>query len=172
MHCAVPQSILVKNFLDFCITTLTWWLLGWSLAFGDNANNNSKWFAGAITWPINGPDADYATFFFQGTFASASATIISGAVAERSILKSYLTYTAFVTSFVYPVLVHWAWSGDGWLAALGFHDFAGSGVVHACGGLSALVFAKALGPRIGRFGLKEGQVYPMKVRSWICLAYP
>merc|ERR1711957_265501 len=118
---------------------------------------------------------DYASFFFQFTFAATAATIVAGTVAERCKMQAYLLYSVFLTSFVYPVIVHSIWNADGFLTALtdgdvdtpadrlggvGMIDFAGSGVVHMTGGCTALVAAIVLGPRVGRFYDADGQVLP------------
>ena len=95
---------------------------------------------------------NYAHWFFQFTFCTTAATIVSGAVAERCDLMAYFTYSTVLSGFVYPIAAHWAWTGQGWLAGHGYTDFAGSGVVHLLGGVCAFVGAAFLGPRIGRFG--------------------
>jgi Amt family ammonium transporter len=101
----------------------------------------------------------YKTWFFQVVFAATAATIVSGAMAERTQFKSYLIYTCFISAFIYPISGHWAWAADGWLAKFGFHDFAGSTVVHSVGGWAALMGAIVLGPRLGKYVKgKDGKV--------------
>jgi len=104
--------------------------------------------------PMNDP-LFYRDWFFQVVFAATAATIVSGAMAERTQFKSYLIYTAFISAFIYPVSGHWIWGG-GWLAGLGFHDFAGSTVVHSVGGWAALMGAAVLGPRTGKYVSANG----------------
>jgi Amt family ammonium transporter len=106
----------------------------------------------------------YKTWFFQVVFAATAATIVSGAMAERTQFKSYLIYTCFISAFIYPISGHWIWSPDGWLAALGFHDFAGSTVVHSVGGWAALMGAAVVGPRIGKY--KKGADGKVSVKAF------
>ena len=163
------KNILLKNVLDACMGALTWYFIGYGFAYdsdGANANGfigrNGKDFALAgasasdTVAHVNG--TDWVAWYFQFAFAAAAATIVSGAVAERCALSAYLIYTCFITGFMYPVVVHWVWDESGWLSAFnpnatltGCVDFAGSGVVHMTGGWSALVGAKIIGPRLGRF---------------------
>ena len=146
-------NILMKNLMDFCIGTPIFWLLGFGLMFGG---------AGAL---IGGFDpfvqGDYAGilpegvpfmafFIFQTVFCATAATIVSGAMAERTKFSAYCIYSLLISALVYPISGHWIWGG-GWLAQLGFHDFAGSTAVHMVGGTAALVGAKVLGPRIGKY---------------------
>ena len=146
-------NILMKNLMDFCIGTPVFWLVGFGIMFGGT---------GAI---IGGFDpmamGDYsailpegvpflAFFIFQTVFCATAATIVSGAMAERTKFISYCIYSLMISLLVYPVSGHWIWGG-GWLSQLGFHDFAGSTAVHMVGGVSALVGAKILGPRIGKY---------------------
>ena len=151
-------NILMKNLMDFCIGTPVFWLLGFGLMFGG---------AGAL---VGGFDplvrGDYsailpegvplmAFFIFQTVFCATSATIVSGAMAERTKFISYCIYSLIISAVIYPVSGHWIWGG-GWLSQLGFHDFAGSTAVHMVGGIAALVGAKLLGPRIGKYD-KDGK---------------
>lgn len=146
-------NILMKNLMDFCIGTPVFWLLGFGLMFGS---------AGAL---VGGFDpfvrGDYsailpegvpffAFFIFQTVFCATAATIVSGAMAERTKFISYCIYSLLISAVVYPISGHWIWGG-GWLSQLGFHDFAGSTAVHMVGGVASLIGAKILGPRIGKY---------------------
>lgn len=141
-------NILIKNMLDVFLGGIAFWLVGYPIAFGTGNGwiGTTYWASAAL------PDLALAHWCFQFVFAATSATIVSGSVAERCSFNAYFIYSIMLTGFVYPVIAHWAWSGDGWLGAQSYHDFAGSGVVHLTGGVSALVGAIMLGPRIGRFG--------------------
>ncbi|MFP3153227.1 ammonium transporter [Lachnospiraceae bacterium ZAX-1] len=152
-------NIIMKNLLDFCLGTVVFWAVGFGLMFG--ASN-----AGIIGTPDFFIKGDYAaslglTFptlvfvIFQTVFCATAATIVSGAMAERTKFISYIIYSAVISAVIYPVSGHWIWGG-GWLAELGFHDFAGSTAVHMVGGVAALVGAKVLGPRIGKYS-KSGK---------------
>lgn len=143
-------NILMKNLLDFCFGSLLFWLFGFRIMFGADA------FAGLIADPFalgsavpsNIPQT--AFLIFQTMFCATTATIVSGAMAERTQFRAYLAYCIFISAFIYPISGHWTWGG-GWLSALGFHDFAGSAVVHSAGGWLALVGAAMVGPRIGKY---------------------
>mmetsp|Transcript_28274 Transcript_28274/g.72706 ORF Transcript_28274/g.72706 Transcript_28274/m.72706 type:complete len:447 (+) Transcript_28274:359-1699(+) len=148
------KNILLKNVLDACVGAILWYLVGYPLAYGKDSGK----FIGT-TWDIISGCGDYSAWMFQWAFAATAATIVSGAVAERCKFLGYLIYSTILTAFIYPVVAHWGWSGAGWLAAKpagalpgnGFHDFAGSGIVHMCGGGASLMAAIAIGPRHGRF---------------------
>eukprot|EP00121_Abeoforma_whisleri_P011175 Awhi_evm1s10313 len=143
-------NILLKNFGDPVLATLSYWAFGYAFAYGSSSNA----FIGHAEFFLSGNDyIDYSFWFFQMVFAATAATIVSGAVAERCTFPAYVTYSIVLTGIIYPIGSHWAWSSTGWLATNGpgFKDFAGSSVVHVVGGTSALVAAIALGPRIGRF---------------------
>ena len=143
-------NILMKNLLDFCFGSLLFWLFGFRIMFGADA------FAGLIADPFalgsavpsNIPQT--AFLIFQTMFCATTATIVSGAMAERTQFRAYLVYCIFISAFIYPISGHWTWGG-GWLSALGFHDFAGSAVVHSAGGWLALGGAAMVGPRIGKY---------------------
>ncbi|MCE5324218.1 ammonium transporter [bacterium] len=151
------NNIMMKNLMDFCVGSLAYWVIGFGLMFGaGNAfvgksgffliEKTADTFA-SLSWttvPL------YAKFMFQLVFAATAATIVSGAMAERTKFNAYLIYSAVISAFIYPVVGHWIWGG-GWLASLGFWDFAGSTVVHSTGAWMALVGAWFLGPRIGKF---------------------
>ncbi len=149
-------NILMKNLMDFSVGTLTFALLGFSLMFGKSGG----WFGtthfmlsdmgeGVESW-------NWTFLMFQTVFAATAATIVSGAMAERTKFISYLVYSFFITLFIYPIFGSWAWGGlldgGGWLEGMGFLDFAGSTVVHSVGGWLALAGAIVLGPRLGKYG--------------------
>ena len=141
-------NILMKNLMDFCIGTVVFILIGFSLLLGEDA-------AGLIGKPgfdifTGYADFDWSNFVFNLVFCATTATIVSGAMAERTKFLSYCVYSAVISALIYPIEAHWIWGG-GWLAQLGFHDFAGSCAIHMVGGISALIGAKILGPRIGKF---------------------
>ena len=169
-------NILFKNTIDFCLGVLMFWIVGYALMYpgadyaGKYFGFHQKSFEEAVT-----PDAvkggfstatgtlrtlhPQADFLFQAAFCATAATIVSGAVAGRLKFSSYLIYTIIITGLVYPIGGFWKWGG-GWLATMGFHDFAGSIVVHACGGFAGLAGAMALGPRIGRYS-QDGKSRPI-----------
>lgn len=157
------NNILFKNLVDCCLGCLCWFLFGY--AFTGLSQSDGNVFIGtkplALASGSTAENEKYATFFFQFAFAATAATIVSGAMAERTRVTGYFLYTAFITIFIYPVIVHWVWHGSGWLNAWNANtqykmiDFAGSGVVHMVGGFAALVGAAILGPRRKRF--KEGR---------------
>ncbi len=151
-------NILMKNLMDFCIGTPLYWLFGFGIMFG-TGTAVFGWIDpfimkeyGAVL-PAGVPLWAFA--IFQTVFCATSATIVSGAMAERTKFSAYCLYSAAISLFIYPVSGHWIWGG-GWLAEMGFHDFAGSTAVHMVGGVCALVGAKILGPRIGKYG-KDGK---------------
>jgi Amt family ammonium transporter len=145
-------NILTKNFLDYCTASLTFFLVGYALMFGRGIGFvgwGGFGLAGDVANPSGVPV--WAFWLFQAAFCGAAATIVAGAMAERMKFPAYLMYTVVISGLVYPIIGHWVWSSDGWLAARGFGDFAGSTVVHATGGWAALIGAVLLGPRIGKF---------------------
>ncbi|MCP5558671.1 MAG: ammonium transporter [Verrucomicrobiaceae bacterium] len=157
-------NIVMKNFLDFCIAALVFFLLGFGLMFGHSwigiVGTDGFWLSS------HGPEESiWAFWFFQVVFAGTACTIVSGAMAERTKFVGYLVYAVMLSGIVYPLCGHWAWGSfagayggggeSGWLEAMGFRDFAGSTVVHACGGACALAGILIIGPRDGRFG-KDG----------------
>jgi Amt family ammonium transporter len=143
-------NILMKNFCDFMCGSVLFWIIGFSLMFGSDH--------GFLGWDgfffrSNGGNDTLPTaafFIFQTMFCATAATIVSGAMAERTKFSNYLIYSILISAFIYPVSGHWGWGG-GWLSELGFHDFAGSTLVHACGGMLAFAGAIILGPRIGKY---------------------
>ncbi len=142
-------NIVMKNLMDFCIGTPIYWFIGFGIMFGGTAP-----LFGKIDLFCMHQD-DYATMIFQTVFCATSATIVSGAMAERTKFSAYCIYSALISLFVYPISGHWIWGG-GWLAEMGFHDFAGSTAVHMVGGVSAFIGAAILGPRIGKYN-KDGK---------------
>ncbi len=141
-------NILMKNLMDFCIGTVVFILIGFSLLLGEDL-------AGLIGKPgfdifTAYGDFDFSNFVFNLVFCATTATIVSGAMAERTKFLSYCIYSGVISALIYPIEAHWIWGG-GWLAQLGFHDFAGSCAIHMVGGISALIGASILGPRIGKF---------------------
>mmetsp|Transcript_18672 Transcript_18672/g.58714 ORF Transcript_18672/g.58714 Transcript_18672/m.58714 type:complete len:461 (+) Transcript_18672:173-1555(+) len=154
------KNIMLKNLLDACVGALSFWSLGYGVAYGKYHDGNEL--IGSSFFFLSGQFERRDTFynwFFQFAFAATAATIVSGAVAERCGMFAYATYAFVLTAFVYPVVAHWVWSDKGFLSAfksepyknVGTIDFAGCGVVHMVGGLAAGIGAYVLGPRIGRF---------------------
>lgn len=146
-------NITMKNVMDFCLGAIVYWAIGWAFMYGQDKGGligTSEFFHGPMELDFDS-GGFYKSWFFQVVFAATAATIVSGAMAERTKFKSYLIYTCFISAFIYPISGHWIWSGDGWLAQLGFHDFAGSTVVHSVGGWAALIGAAVLGPRLGKY---------------------
>ena len=149
-------NIIMKNLMDFCIGTCTFILIGFSLLLGED------WlgFIGKPGFDIftSYAEFDWSNFIFNLVFCATTATIVSGAMAERTKFLSYCVYSGIISGLIYPIEAHWIWGG-GWLAQMGFHDFAGSCAIHMVGGISALIGAKILGPRIGKFTKdKQGNI--------------
>lgn len=144
-------NIAMKNLLDICVGSLTYWLIGYSLMYGDTSNGWFFW--GGL---FQGEGAD---LFFQTMFAATAATIVSGAIAGRTKFETYAIFTLVMTAVIYPISGGWQWQGSGWLTNLGFIDFAGSSIVHGVGGFAALVAAYMVGPRIGKY--VKGEVLPI-----------
>ncbi|MFI3200703.1 MAG: ammonium transporter [Eubacteriales bacterium] len=146
-------NIIMKNMMDFSLGTLVFWILGFGLMFAGDGP-----FIGGFDFLIQGDYSDtfptYALVIFHTVFCATAATIVSGAMAERTKFSSYCIYSVILSAVVYPISGHWIWGG-GWLSELGFLDFAGSTAVHMVGGVAALIGAKILGPRIGKFD-KDG----------------
>ena len=150
-------NILMKNLMDFCIGTVMFILLGYGLMFGENALGG---FLGIPTMEIFSSygEFDWSTFVFNLVFCATTATIVSGAMAERTRFISYCVYSGIISAVIYPIEAHWTWGG-GWLSQIGFHDFAGSNCIHMVGGICALIGAAMLGPRIGKFTKdKDGKI--------------
>lgn len=150
-------NIIMKNLMDFCIGTVMFVAIGFGIFLGENT------FFGLIgkpNWQVftNYATFDWSNFVFNLVFCATAATIVSGAMAERTKFLSYCVYSAVISAIIYPVEAHWTWGG-GWLAAIGFHDFAGSNCIHMVGGICALIGAAMVGPRIGKFTRdKDGKV--------------
>jgi len=168
-------NILSKNFIVFAISSLAFWLIGWGLMFGDGNDfiglKGLIGLSGADNSPATGDAYQgvysaiswtsvplLAKFFFQLVFAGTAATIVSGAVAERIKYIDFIIFSFFLVAFLYPITGHWIWGG-GWLAKLGFWDFAGSTVVHSVGGWAALTGAIILGPRLNKY--RDNKIYPI-----------
>lgn len=151
-------NILMKNLMDFCIGTPCFWLFGFGIMFGAG-NSIIGWLDPGImknySHVLPGGVPLWAYVIFQTVFCATSATIVSGSMAERTKFSAYCIYSAAISLFIYPISGHWIWGG-GWLAQLGFHDFAGSTAVHMVGGICACIGAWILGPRIGKYD-KDGK---------------
>ena len=147
-------NILIKNVLLMLISAIAFWLFGYMIGYSDGNSFLGLDVNYVAYWNL--PATDAAHWFFSFAFTATAATIVSGAVAERCELTAYFLYSALISGFIYPVAVHWAWTEQGWLGAVGYQDFAGSGVVHLLGGVCACVGAITLGPRLGRFGRDGG----------------
>ena len=146
-------NIIMKNLMDFCIGTIMWFLIGASLMLA--AGEGESDILGFMGTPGFGVFTDYANFSYSGfvfnlVFCATTATIVSGAMAERTKFISYCVYSAIISGLIYPIEAHWTW-GNGFLAKMGFHDYAGSNCIHMVGGICALIGAAILGPRIGKF---------------------
>ena len=164
-------NIIMKNLMDFCIGTIVFIFLGFGLLLGEDA------LGGLVGVPTLGIFTDYANFdwsnfVFNLVFCATAATIVSGAMAERTKFLSYCIYSAMISAVVYPIEAHWIWGG-GWLSQLGFHDFAGSCAIHMVGGVTAFIGAAMEGARIGKFSRdKNGKVtkvhaFPLVWMVWI-----
>ena len=149
-------NIIMKNLMDFCIGTVVFILIGFGLLLGEDV-------AGIIGKPgfdifTGYANFDWSNFVFNLVFCATTATIVSGSMAERTKFISYCVYSAVISALIYPIEAHWTWGG-GWLSQIGFHDFAGSNCIHMVGGISALIGAAILGPRIGKFEKdKDGKI--------------
>ncbi|MFA0823140.1 MAG: ammonium transporter [Methanomethylovorans sp.] len=158
-------NILMKNFMTVCLGIVVYWIIGWALMYGADYAG----IIGSSQFFMSGADnAVWTSWWFQMVFAATGATIVSGAMAERTSFKAYLIYTVLMVGLIYPVFGHWVWSGAGILTTgpivdaigVGYHDFAGSSVVHMIGGFSALAGVLLVGPRIGKFRNGKAVVIP------------
>ena len=160
-------NIIMKNLMDFCIGSVMFILIGYSLMFSED------YIAGLFGLPnlglltnYSGSSGDWSNFVFNLVFCATAATIVSGAMAERTKFSSYCIYSAVISAVVYPIEAGWIWNPDGWLAQMGFHDYAGSTAIHMVGGIAALIGAMFLGPRIGKYvvdkktGKKKAKAIP------------
>jgi Amt family ammonium transporter len=143
-------NILMKNFVDFSTGSLIFWIFGFAIMFGEDVGG----FIGMGDMMSNSNEVDgipfKASLIFQTVFAATAATIVSGAIAERTKFSAYLIFSVFITAVIYPISGHWIWGG-GWLSEMGFHDFAGSTVVHSVGAWVGLAGAMIVGPRLGKY---------------------
>ena len=140
------SNIIMKNLMDLSVGSLAFWAIGYTIMYGDSIGS----FIGtpSLFYDVR---EDMHNLFFQTVFCATAATIVSGAIAERTKFSTYLIFSLLMTTVIYPISGHWVWQGDGWLTGLGFIDFAGSTVVHSVGGWAALVAAALVGPRIGKY---------------------
>ena len=153
-------NIVMKNFMDFSVGAITYWAFGFALAYGGTT------IGGFLAYGNFFLEGDSLIYFFQVVFAATAATIVSGAVAERTKFSAYLMFQPFICGLIYPIVTHWVWSGQGWLGDLGFIDFAGSGVVHMVGGFAALAAVTVVGPRIGKYD-DQGSPLPLPGSSMV-----
>jgi Amt family ammonium transporter len=158
-------NIAMKNFMDFSVGALVYWAIGFGLAYGGSTLGGFVAYGNIGDAFFLSDSAMSTSWFFQVVFAATAATIVSGAMAERTRFSSYLMYTVFITGFIYPIVSHWAWGG-GFLSTLStpYIDFAGSGVVHLTGGIAALAGVLAIGPRIGKYDA-DGRAQPIPGHS-------
>ncbi len=165
-------NIIMKNLMDFCIGTVVFSLLGYTLMMGEDTlfgliglPNMDLWsnFKAFIASPAEGGFTGASTFVFNLIFCATTATIVSGAMAERTKFSAYCIYSAVISLVIYPIEAHWIWGG-GWLSKLGFHDYAGSCAIHMVGGIAALIGAIFLGPRIGKY-VRDAKGKVMKVNA-------
>merc|ERR1739838_866226 len=148
-------NILIKNMLDALIGGVSYWAIGWALAYG---KDDGSGFIGTTQFFSHNMELnDFPSWFFQFVFAATAATIVSGAIAERCSFTAYFCYSIIITSWIYPPISHWGWHPDGWLVQKGYSDFAGSGIVHVLGGVCAGVGCFFMKPRFGRFS-KSGPI--------------
>ena len=165
-------NIIMKNLMDFCIGTVVFSILGYTIMMGEDTffgligkPNLELWanFKDFIASPADGSFTGASTFVFNLVFCATAATIVSGAMAERTKFSAYCIYSGVISLIVYPIEAHWIWGG-GWLSQLGFHDYAGSCAIHMVGGIAALVGAIFLGPRIGKY-VKDAKGKVVKVNA-------
>lgn len=147
-------NIIMKNLMDFSLGSIAFFIVGYGIMYGDTVGT----FIGSSNFMLSDGIKDgalnygqYYNWMFQAVFAATAATIVSGGMAERTKFSAYLIFSVLITAIIYPISGHWIWQGEGWLTKLGFHDFAGSTVVHSVGGWAAMMGALILGPRIGKY---------------------
>ena len=163
-------NILMKNLMDFCIGTPCFWLVGFGLMFGAGSaliGRLDPLILGDYSHILPAGVPQWAYVIFQTVFCATSATIVSGSMAERTKFSAYCVYSACISLFLYPISGHWIWGG-GWLAQLGFHDFAGSTAVHMVGGICACIGAAMLGPRIGKYDSEGKPRAIVQISHGIC----
>ncbi|MDO3694496.1 ammonium transporter [Wenyingzhuangia sp. chi5] len=148
-------NIIMKNLMDLIVGSLGFWAIGYTVMYGETIGG----FIGTPSLFYN-EGADMYNLFFQTVFAATAATIVSGAVAERTKFSTYVIFSFIMTVIIYPIAGHWTWQGEGWLTDLGFVDFAGSSIVHSVGGWAALIGAIMVGPRIGKYKDGVSQAIP------------
>ncbi len=148
-------NIIMKNLMDLVIGSLAFWIIGYTIMYGDDIGT----FIGQPSLFFDDPE-NMHNLFFQTVFCATAATIVSGAIAERTKFAAYLIFSLLMTTIIYPISGHWVWQGDGWLTQLGFIDFAGSTVVHSVGGWAGLVAAALIGPRIGKYTKGKANAIP------------
>ncbi|MDP0499069.1 MAG: ammonium transporter [Verrucomicrobiota bacterium JB022] len=156
-------NIMMKNLLDFCLGALAFWAIGYMLMYGESGNGLIGWDPSLLFLGSASAAQDFglsAGWLFQVVFAATAATIVSGAMAERTKFRGYVAYSVLISAFIYPIAGHWIWSGSGWLGGMGMRDFAGSTVVHSVGAWAALAGAMILGPRLGKY-TDTGEVRPI-----------
>ncbi|MFR1519643.1 MAG: ammonium transporter, partial [Eubacterium sp.] len=158
-------NIIMKNLMDFCIGAVVFVVLGFGLMMGEEVLGG---FCGLPTLGLltdyAGNSANWSSFVFNLVFCATAATIVSGAMAERTKFISYCIYSGVISAVIYPIEAGWVWNSNGWLANLGFHDYAGSTVIHMVGGISALIGAAFLGPRIGKYA-KDKKTGKLKAKA-------
>lgn len=141
-------NIIMKNLLDFCLGTIAFFLMGYTLLCGETVGGIFGWGLNPITDFAN---TNWSSFVFNLVFCATAATIVSGAAAERTKFATYCIYSIVISAVIYPIEAHWIWGSGGWLAEMGYIDFAGSSAIHMVGGVSGLIAAIALGPRYGKY---------------------
>lgn len=155
-------NIMMKNLMDFCIGALAFWAIGYALMYGSGGNSFIGWDKAFLMMESATAGQDQATsagWFFQVVFAATAATIVSGAMAERTKFIGYCVYSLLISALLYPTTGHWIWGG-GWLGSMGMRDFAGSTVVHSVGAWASLAGVILIGPRKGKYG-KDGKIHPI-----------
>lgn len=143
-------NIIMKNLMDFCLGTVAFYLLGYNLLCGEG----NAFFGWGLNSFMNFAETDWSAFVFNLVFCATAATIVSGAMAERTKFITYCIYSFVISLFIYPIEAHWIWGGTAWLTDMGFVDFAGSCAIHMVGGIAGLIGAAFLGPRIGKYDEK------------------
>lgn len=157
------SNIMMKNLMDFSLGAIFYWFIGYAIMYGEGGNSLAGWDKALFMMSSATDGQDFALsagWFFQVVFAATAATIVSGAMAERTKFISYVVYSIMISAFLYPVTGHWIWSATGWLGGMGMRDFAGSTVVHSVGAWAALAGAILIGPRLGKY-TKDGKVKPI-----------